>query len=575
MTASPREHASGTELESGVDSLATVSLEWSRQISSLRREYGRCTEMAAELIDAYHDLFRRERQLSAGSPKADAEFVLSNAPGKMLLPLLVKNQRVVVAPADSHRTVVARLLCADTSDVVTVRFSRLESTRDQAMSVVGETTEEQADEGAVLVHTVRLAAGESTPVFGLAAGSSAFEFAVSRASGNLCVLRLDVESMDSAHVSESPVRRKASPTNGVLWRAQEFLRQHRPERAIDLVNAHASDAERPAISLLCATLTLDDERKWLSHVNRYVAQFRIAPIELAPEGASRFLRLTARSARLISSGPVVSVIMPVFNGERTLHFAATSILCQSWRPLELIIVDDCSTDGTWPIMQRLAQLDDRVRLRRNRVNVGPYVSKNLALSIAQGEYITCHDADDWAHPERIEKQVEAMTSDGNRFPAAFAGLLRLDDSGAFTGFTRVGAISHDGALRLAHISCMFEASFMKEHVGYWDSVRFGADGEMLERLERILGDRLLKARQLSMLSLESLGSLTSDPLHGISKMSGASASRRAYRDEWRRWHAGLNAGNTRLPFPQDARRIEAPHVCVVPSDSIRSVVVDW
>ena len=97
-----------------------------------------------------------------------------------------------------------------------------------------------------------------------------------------------------------------------------------------------------------------------------------------------------------------------------MELAASSILEQSWKPIELIIVDDCSTDDTWSIAKRVAHLDPRVRVRRNSVNVGPYVCKNLALSMVKGAYITCHDADDWAHPQRLEKQLDAMRANGSR-----------------------------------------------------------------------------------------------------------------------------------------------------------------
>ena len=148
---------------------------------------------------------------------------------------------------------------------------------------------------------------------------------------------------------------------------------------------------------------------------------------------------------------------------------------------------------------------DSIRVRKSTgfvANVGRYVSKNIALSMARGSYITCHDADDWADPQRIEKQIAAIASTGGRARACVSSWLRLDEAGRFCGFTAIGRQSHDGALRLAHVTCMIETDFMRRYVGHWDSVRFGADGEMLERLERLLGEDLLRLRHLSVLSLD-------------------------------------------------------------------------
>ena len=74
-------------------------------------------------------------------------------------------------------------------------------------------------------------------------------------------------------------------------------------------------------------------------------------------------------------------------------------------------MDDASTDGTWDILQRLAREDGRMRIFRNSSNVGPYVSKNIALDMAEGEFVAGHDADDWAFPDRIYEQNRVFLRD--------------------------------------------------------------------------------------------------------------------------------------------------------------------
>jgi glycosyltransferase involved in cell wall biosynthesis len=540
------------------------------QLETLRRECDRSARMTAEIIAAFGESFRRERRMLR-KESTGATDVVSLDKGYAVLPLGIKEQRVAVASCETANRVRATALCADASEVVTLilAFGSLEP---PVRAVAGESANEPREEGATFL--VRLIAGEAKDLFEIAPHADAMEFAVRRMGGQPCVVRLEIAGQalraaatsgegDSAPSTAGPRAHGDRPSGkGTLWKAQQLLREGRPERAMEIALAYATDAERPALSLLRATLAANDD-EWLTNVNTYIEQFGIAPIRLEKTNASRFLRLAADAPRAVSGGPLVTVIMPAYNAERTLELAATSILKQSWRELELLIVDDFSPDATGEIARRIARQDPRVRVHRNSVNVGPYVSKNVALSMANGAYITCHDADDWAHPQRIEKQVAALVARGGCARACVASWLRLDEAGGFGGFTTVGRQSHDGALRLAHVTCMIEAEFMKRYVGHWDSVRFGADGEILERLERLLGEDLLRLQYLSVLSLNNPRSLTNHAVYGISKAAGLSPTRRAYRDAWRRWHATVTADGAYIEFPQLRRPFAAPDACLV------------
>jgi glycosyltransferase involved in cell wall biosynthesis len=101
------------------------------------------------------------------------------------------------------------------------------------------------------------------------------------------------------------------------------------------------------------------------------------------------------------NGALISCIVPVFNGELYLAEALESILKQSYRPLEIIVVDDGSSDGTAAVVQRYG---DRVRyLRQN--NSGPATARNLGLSAVQGDFVAFLDADDLWHAEKLERQM--------------------------------------------------------------------------------------------------------------------------------------------------------------------------
>jgi glycosyltransferase involved in cell wall biosynthesis len=100
--------------------------------------------------------------------------------------------------------------------------------------------------------------------------------------------------------------------------------------------------------------------------------------------------------------PLISCIVPVFNGERYLAEALESVLTQTHRPIELIVVDDGSTDRTAEI---LAAFGARIRSLW-QPNTGPAAARNLGLREARGGFIAFQDADDIWHPEKLTRQME-------------------------------------------------------------------------------------------------------------------------------------------------------------------------
>lgn len=104
--------------------------------------------------------------------------------------------------------------------------------------------------------------------------------------------------------------------------------------------------------------------------------------------------------------PKVTVLMAVYNGEKYLREAIDSILNQTFKDFEFLIIDDGSTDGSADIIQSYE--DKRIRYMRNEKNIGVAASSNRGLCQARGEYIARMDCDDISLPERLEKQVKFM-----------------------------------------------------------------------------------------------------------------------------------------------------------------------
>lgn len=101
----------------------------------------------------------------------------------------------------------------------------------------------------------------------------------------------------------------------------------------------------------------------------------------------------------------ISVIMSVYNGETYLEEAIGSVVKQTFKNWELIIINDCSTDSTGEILSRFALSDERIKVHTNEVNLKLPSSLNKAISLCSGKYIARMDADDIADIERLEKQV--------------------------------------------------------------------------------------------------------------------------------------------------------------------------
>lgn len=108
------------------------------------------------------------------------------------------------------------------------------------------------------------------------------------------------------------------------------------------------------------------------------------------------------------TNPKVSVVMCVWNGEKHLSESITSILNQTFKEFEFVIVNDGSTDNTAQVLSLFASQDSRIRILENSQNMGQSYSKNRGIAVARGDYIAMMDADDWCDTHRLALQVEFL-----------------------------------------------------------------------------------------------------------------------------------------------------------------------
>lgn len=138
-----------------------------------------------------------------------------------------------------------------------------------------------------------------------------------------------------------------------------------------------------------------------------------------------------RAVKSEAGGPLVTVVMPVYNGSAYLRQAIESVLSQSYGNFELIVVDDCSTDDSLQVIARYAA-DARIVLLRNGANAGVAASRNRALARSRGRYVTFLDQDDVWLPRKLELQVAAMGAHP-QVGLLHAEYARIDPAGQLMG----------------------------------------------------------------------------------------------------------------------------------------------
>ena len=161
----------------------------------------------------------------------------------------------------------------------------------------------------------------------------------------------------------------------------------------------------------------------------------------------------------------MSVIMAVYNGERFLREAVESVLDQSLSDLELVVVDDGSTDSTPEILAEFAAADSRVSLHRQE-NAGQAEARNNAVTFARAQLIALLDADDVVHPDRLERQVAYLAA--HESVAAVGGAATLiDERGrAFAEGVRYPTTDDEIRAAFAHTSPLVHSAVLMRKVAF-------------------------------------------------------------------------------------------------------------
>lgn len=194
--------------------------------------------------------------------------------------------------------------------------------------------------------------------------------------------------------------------------------------------------------------------------------------------------------------PRVSVVMAAYNSSRFIERAIQSTLDQSMQDLELIVIDDCSTDQTFDIVQNFAKEDPRVRLHRLEQNGGPGAARYRGVKEAKGDWIAVHDSDDRMLPNRLEKLL--AVAEENSFDVIadnlyyvnedtderFGSGLPLTDRGRIRNITPeefvLANLPGESGFKLGFLKPIIRRSFLSENgINYQEDLRVAEDYQFL------------------------------------------------------------------------------------------------
>jgi glycosyltransferase involved in cell wall biosynthesis len=151
----------------------------------------------------------------------------------------------------------------------------------------------------------------------------------------------------------------------------------------------------------------------------------LSAADLPHRGARR--RAASRKSKT-KGVALVSVVVPAFNAARTIGETLDSVLAQTYKNLEVLVVDDGSTDATSSIVRDYARRDPRVMLV-NKPNAGVASARNYGLAVCHGDYVAPIDADDVWHPTKIEKQMAIMLNGGPDLGLVYTLYRAIDEKG--------------------------------------------------------------------------------------------------------------------------------------------------
>lgn len=321
-------------------------------------------------------------------------------------------------------------------------------------------------------------------------------------------------------------------------------------RYLDNFLLYKSNGDYVDKQCLYNNVTLDAPLTKLANLNKMFTHHQLSQIKLADD-QQQFIVTNLRAVEQLTDHQnpevdhnlyKVTVIVTAYNASETLDSCITSLLQQTWANLEIIVVDDASTDDTLLRLQKISEQSGAIKIIALPKNVGTFAAKSMGAKYATGEFLTCQDSDDWAHPQKIAEQVQPLIEDSNII-ATTSHWLRLDQNSQYYVRQIYPFIRQNPA------SPMFRLQTVKQETGLWHIVRTGADSEFFERLKLVYGkERISVIKKPLTIASHRPNSLMTSEQFGIYN-SKAALARLDYWEAWRLWHIDTLYQKARLVMP--------------------------
>lgn len=206
----------------------------------------------------------------------------------------------------------------------------------------------------------------------------------------------------------------------------------------------------------------------------------LEPVPLEKNKVSISLsHLSFRLQKTSKNPTLVSVIVSAYNAEETLEMSLKSLLNQTHQALEIIVIDDSSTDATLKIAKRIAKEHPQIQIIENEKNSGTYRSRNAGIKLAKGDFITTHDSDDWAHPQKIEMHLKEHAHLPSNV-VTYSQMLKINKEGKLLS-------PYIFPLKRKNTSSLFFPRHVLEALGSYKETRVGSDIEMELRVKARYG----------------------------------------------------------------------------------------
>ncbi|MBO1900589.1 glycosyltransferase family 2 protein [Leucobacter weissii] len=314
--------------------------------------------------------------------------------------------------------------------------------------------------------------------------------------------KIDFSDEENEGLLRLAVQVTAVTRNGA---ARQALASHR-SRAEEQFWAAETDLLRDA-AVDGAAEDPEARRRWWAALNE---PFRLSGVEpfaldaddLDPDAvfASAHAPVVSGCAIAEADQPLVTVVVPTYNPDEGFLSTVESLVRQSWRALEVLVVDDCSPGGD-EFFRAAEAMDPRVRVLRQPQNGGAYRARDAGVRAARGEFVTFLDADDITHSRRIELQAIPLLDDPG-LTATTSRSLRLLSDGRVTYFGYP-------PMRMNMSSLLFRRAEVLERIGGFELTRKGADSEFEVRLLEAFGEEaILRMEEVLSLVQLTVGSLS-------------------------------------------------------------------